>query len=111
MTAGNGKLPVNATALPEAADAAGGVWFNNAGTASIKAQIEQLEQFKAMQMHAAQMEARRQLAIVNLKAEADAAQADFVACMRSSDYEGVAKAARRISRAEAMLVNFGAYDN
>jgi hypothetical protein len=109
MTSGNGKLPADATGLPEAADVHGGVWFNGVG--SLKAQIQQLEQYRQLQMHAAQMEVRRQMAIANLKAEADAAQPEFIACMRSSDYEGVARAARRISRAEAGLVNLGADGN
>jgi hypothetical protein len=85
--------------LQDAVDAHGGV-----------SQIEQIEQFKRMQIAAAQMESQRQLAIRALQAEADSAQADFVACMKSSDYEGVAKAARRMTRAETALVNLRAYD-
>jgi uncharacterized protein YbjQ (UPF0145 family) len=92
--------------LPDAVDAHGGVYI---GANVIKAQIEQIEQFKRMQAVAVQMEAQRQLAIRALQAEADAAQADFVAAIRSSDYESVAKAARRMSRAETALVNLGAY--
>jgi hypothetical protein len=49
-------------------------------------------------------------AISRIEAEAYSAQADFVAAMKSSDYEAVAKAARRMSRAETALVNLGYYD-
>jgi uncharacterized protein YbjQ (UPF0145 family) len=90
----------------DAVDAHGGVYI---GANVIKAQLEQIEQFKRTQAVAVQMEAQRQLAIHALQAEADAAQADFVAAMRSSDYQTAAKANRRMTRAETALVNLGAY--
>ena len=53
---------------------------------------------------------QKQLAICALQAEAAEAEADFIAALKSSDHEAVAKAARRVSHAETTLVNLGAYD-
>jgi hypothetical protein len=105
MSAVNGKA-TNGTTLPEAVEEHGGVYISNV----IKTQLAQLEHVKQMHMAAAQMEAQRQLAIANLRAEADAAEQAFILAMKSSDYEQVAKAARRMTRAETALVNLGAYD-
>ena len=109
MTVGNGK-DTDATTLLEAVREHGGHWFNNTGTTVIQHQLVQMRAAKEAQAQLVQLEARRQLAIAKLQAEADSAQADFVAAMRSSDYEQVAKAARRMTRAETALVNLGAYD-
>ena len=109
MTVGNGK-DTGATTLLEAVRAHGGVWFNNTGTAVIQHQLAQMRAAQQSQTQLVQLEASRQLAIATLQAEADSAQADFVAAMKSSDYEQVAKAARRMTRAETALVNLGAYD-
>jgi len=103
ISAANGKA-TNGTTLPEAVEQHGGHWFNNSGSNVIKAQLEQLQQFKQMQAAIAQMEAQRQLAIANLRAEADAAEKQFILAMASSDYEGAAAACRRMTRAEAQLV-------
>ena len=103
MAIGNGKA--NGTTLPDAADMAGGHWHNNIdGPAVIKQQLEQLQQLKQMQAAINQMEAQRQVAMMNLQAEADAAEQAFIAAMKSSDYEGAAKACRAMTRAEAALV-------
>jgi hypothetical protein len=103
MSGVNGKA-TNGTTLPEAVAEHGGVYI---GSNVIKAQLAQLEQSRQMQMAAAQLEAQRQLAIINLRAKADAAEQGFILAMKSSDYEGVAKAARRMTRAETALVNLG----
>jgi hypothetical protein len=84
--------------------------FNNTGTAVMQMQIAQLQAAREAQTQLVQLEARRQIAIRALQSEADQAQADFIACMKSSDYEGVARAARRLTRAQCALVNMGAYD-
>src|SRR5262249_4876018 len=103
MSVGNGK-DTSATTLPEAIELHGGVWHNsNTGSAVIKAQLSQLEQLKQMQAAIAQMEVQRQLTLANLEAEAAAAEQAFILAMRSSDYEGAARACRRLTRAEAKL--------
>jgi hypothetical protein len=77
------------------------------GAEILQAQIAQIRAAQANCVQLAQLEAKRQMAIRALQAEADAAQADFVAAMKSSDHEVVAKAVRRMSRAETALVNLG----
>jgi hypothetical protein len=109
MSSANGK-GTNGTTLPEAVDEHGGHWFNNSGTAAMQMQIAQVQAAREAQAKLVQLEARRQVAIRALQTEADQAQADFVTCMKSTDYEGVARAARRLTRAECALVNIGAYD-
>src|SRR5262245_1567473 len=110
MAVGNGK-DTGVTTLLEAIEEHGGVWFNNAaGTAVIQHQLAQTRASQGARMQLAQFEAQRQVAIAALQAECDRAQADFIAAMKSSDYESVAKAVRRMTRAETALVNLGVYD-
>ena len=110
MTVGKGK-DTDATTLLEAVREHGGHWFNNTGTAVIQHQLVQMRAAREAETQLVQLEARRRLAIVALQAEADSAQADFVAAMKSSDHEQVAAAARRMTRAETALVNLGYYED
>jgi len=110
MAVGNGK-DADDTTLIQAIEEHGGVWCGGAnGAGVIQRQIAQMRAAREARAQLLQLEAQRQSAIRALQIEADQAQADFVACMKSSDYEGVAKAARRMSRAECALVNLGAYE-
>jgi hypothetical protein len=111
MAKSNGHAAEGLSSSSDGASLAGGVWFNNTGTEVIQMQIAQIRAAHDASVQLAQLEARRQLAITALQAEADQAQADFVAAMRSSDYEAVAKAARRMTRAETALVNLGYYED
>src|SRR5262249_30291296 len=106
----NGKA-TNGTTLPGAVEENGGHWFNNTGTAVIQHQLVQMRAAREAQTQPVQLEAPRRLAIVALQAEADSAQADFVAAMKSSGHEQVAAAARRMTRAETALVNLGYYED
>jgi hypothetical protein len=101
----------DATSLSVAAEAHGGLWFNNTGSAIMQMQIAQVQAAREAQAKLVQLGAKRQIAIRALQAEADSAQADFVAAMKSSDYEQVAAAARRMTRAETALVNLGYYED
>ena len=94
--------------LADAAETSGNSGVNGAGV--IETQLAQMRAAQKTQAQLLQLEAKRQLAIRALQVEAESAQADFVAAMKSSDYEAVAKAARRMSRAETALVNLGYYD-
>jgi hypothetical protein len=101
MTVGNGK-DHNATTMPEAVEMHGGAWRNgHSGSAVTQMQIAQLHSAREAQAKLVQLEAQRQITLMNLKAEADAAEKQFVLAMASSDYEGAAAACRKMTRAEA----------
>ena len=110
MTVGNGK-DTGATTLLEAIEEQGGHRFNNTGTAVIQHQLPHIRSAQEAQTQLVQLEARRQLAITNLRAEADAAEQAFILAMKSSDHEQVAADARRMTTAEIALVNLGYYED
>ena len=101
MTTGNGTA-TNGMSLPEAVQEHGGHWFS--GTAVMQMQIAQVQAAREAQAKLVQLETQRQVTLMNLKAEADAAEKQFVLAMASIDYEGAAAACRRMTRAEARMV-------
>jgi len=70
------------------------------GSEVLQWQLAQLAALQDKQAARAAFEAQRQIAIAQHKAELERAVEQFSAAMKSSDYEKVADAARRISRAE-----------
>jgi hypothetical protein len=100
VAVGNGK-DADVTSLPEAIDLAGGHWC---GADILRQQLEHMEQHRRAQAAALQAAVNMQMAMEQAGAEADRAEHELVAALKSSDYAAAGKASRRLAHWEARLV-------